>query len=67
MLIMVTRFCKSTYMDNVIILLQSVYNFYKGSVKCYKETKDIADIEEHFIKTKQKVLGEFRLELEFRS
>lgn len=54
-------------MDNVFILLQSVYNFYKGSVKCYKETKDIADIEEHFIKTKQKVLGELRLELEFRS
>ncbi|XP_052806605.1 zinc finger protein 862-like [Mya arenaria] len=42
---------KSTYMDNVIELLESIYYFYKGSAKRFKEAKDIADLlGEHFLK-----------------
>ncbi|WAR30073.1 hypothetical protein MAR_003641 [Mya arenaria] len=42
---------KSTYMDNVIELLESIYYFYKGSAKRFKEAKDIADLlGENFLK-----------------
>lgn len=42
---------KSTYMDTVIEILVSIYYFYKGSAKRFKEATDIAEVlGEHFLK-----------------
>ena len=42
---------KSTYMDRVIEMLISIYYFYKGSAKRFKEAEDIAELlGEHFLK-----------------
>ncbi|KAJ8307679.1 hypothetical protein KUTeg_014773 [Tegillarca granosa] len=42
---------KAAYMATVIEMLESIYYFYKGSAKRFKEAKDIADLfGEHFTK-----------------
>ncbi|KAJ8317687.1 hypothetical protein KUTeg_005591 [Tegillarca granosa] len=42
---------KATYIDTVIEMLESIYYFYKGTAKRFKEAKNIADLlGEHFTK-----------------